>query len=718
MGHAHLAGIFGAGPFLKVPKAAVFTVLLAALAFHHPQLSLAQTSTGSVLGTVVDQTGAAVPSAVVTLDSVSTSQKRTTTASEQGNFEFPLVLPGVYRVTVSKPGFTSVVIDDITVRVNTPFSLNPVLQVGQVTEQVTVAAAVAQVNATTAMLGGVVDQTEALTLPIRGRSFLEFATLSAGAVSKYPGSWSSSFSGNRESHAGIAISGAKDVSTIYLIDGAPSKSPEYGQIGYLLPLESVQEFNIQRGFFSARYPGPGVVNIASVSGSNDFHGVAWHTLRNNIFDSRGFFDPGSKPPLRQNQFGGRAAGRIIRDKLFWMANAQILRERRASTLRGTTPTPRELSGDFSQLTTIIRDPFTKVPFPGNRIPSDRFHPFAQGYAQYFPPPTDPGLPFGQINRIVQGKLVQDDESYDVKTDYVHSASDRFFVRFGYGDSQKVFPSIEVNYARSAPYGNRNGVIGYTKVFSPTVLNEFHFGYDRVNNRPNQAVGPGIGERDFHTELGLVDVNKYPACKQPPWMNLLFASFTNVNCVITLSNNYSYSDNLSWLKGRHSFNFGAQFTRVQVTDPIFNGVAGEFRFTGQFTGNPLADYLLGHPFIATGLTKLTVPYRRAWVAGAYVEDMFKVNRNLTLSFGLRWEFPTPPHDKYDNIAALRAANESFAPNTPLEILVAGQNGVSRKIVDVNYNDFAPRFGFAWRPPRQRKMGLARQLRHVLRDIGLQ
>ena len=678
-------------------KANLITVcILIGLAVLAIDQGKGQTSTGSVLGNLTDQSGAAVAGAELILESTATGEKRTVSSGETGHYEFPLVLPGAYRLTVRHPGFTTTMLNDVVVRVNQPFTANPVMQVGQVNEQITVAAAAVQVNSTNATLGAVVDYREAVTLPIRGRSFLEFATLGAGAVSKYPGSWSAEFSGGRESHAGIAISGAKDVSTVYLIDGAPTKSPEYGQIGYLLPLESVQEFNIQRGFFSAKYPGPGVINIASVSGTNTFHGVAWHTIRNNAVDARGFFDPGPKPPLRQNQFGARAGGRLIKDKLFWMANFQLARERRSSTLRGSAPTPLERNGDFSRSTTIISDPFTKIPFAGNVIPPDRIVPFAKKYLEFIPPTTNASLPFGQINRIVEGKLIQDDDYYDGKVDYVRGAKDRFFVRFGYANSAKTYPSIEEHYARGAPYSNRNGVIGYTRVISPTLLNEFNFGYDRVNNRPNQAVGPGIGERDFNKELGLSNVNQLPACRQPPWMNLLFASYTSVNCVFSLSNNYSYSENLSWIKGRHSLNFGAQFNRLQVTDPIFNAVAGSFTFNGRFSGNPFSDFLLGHPFVATGLTKLTIPYRRSWTSAAYVEDTFRATKDLTLSFGLRWEFPKPPYDKYDNIQAFRPANESFAPNTSFEIPLAGKNGVSREIVQTNYKDFSPRFGFAWRP----------------------
>ncbi|MBM3775307.1 MAG: hypothetical protein FJW37_09105, partial [Acidobacteria bacterium] len=386
-----------------------WVVALALLWVLAPALGLAQTSTGSVNGVVSDSTGLPIAGAAVTLESIARGEKRTTVSSSAGYYEFLVVQPGPYRVSAAMQGFTTTVVDNVTVRVGAPYTAGIVLQVGQVTEKVTVEAAVQQVNATDAMLGNVIDQKEALVLPIRGRSFLEFATLSAGAISKYPGSWTSTFSGNRDSHAGISISGAKDVSTIYLLDGVSSKSPEYGQVGYLLPLDAVQEFNIQRGFFSAKYAGPAVINVASVAGSNGFHGVVWHTLRNDVFNARNFFDRASPAPLRQNQFGVRAGGRVLRDKLFWMGNFQVLRERRYQTLNGTAPTAREREGDFSASRTVLTgqpagvvvvDPFTKQPFPGNVVPRARFDRFATTYLQYVPPALNQGLPFGQINRVL------------------------------------------------------------------------------------------------------------------------------------------------------------------------------------------------------------------------------------------------------------------------------------------------------------------------------
>jgi hypothetical protein len=641
----------------------------------------------------------------VVLESIERGEKRTTLSNSTGYYEFLLVQPGAYRASVAMQGFTTTVIDNIVVRVGAPYTAHAVLQVGQVSERVTVEAAVQQVNATDAMLGNVMEQREAHSLPIRGRSFLEFATLSAGAVSKYPGAWTSTFSGNRENYAGIAISGSKEVSTIYLLDGVSSKSPEYGQIGYLLPLEAVQEFNIQRGFFSARYAGPAVINVASVAGSNDFHGSVWYTLRNDFFNARNFFDRQSPAPLRQNMFGARAGGKVLKDKLFWMGNFQVLRERRYQTLQGTAPTERERNGDFSLSRSVLTDrppgvvvvdPFTKVPLPGNIVPASRFDAFATKYMQYIPPALDQSLPFGQINRILTSRQLQNDQYYDVRGDYVVNDKTRINARYSWAESDKIFPTLEENYARSAPYDNRNGVIGLTRVFNPNTMLEFHFGYDRVDNRPTQAVGPGIGEKDFHTELGLVNVNQFQSCKQPPWVNIQFASYTSLNCVLTLSNNYTYQGNLSMVKGRHSVNMGGQFVRVQVTNPIFNAVPGSFRYTGQFSGNPLADYLLGAPYQATALTLPAVPYRRTWQNAFYFEDRFRATKDLTLSFGLRYELPTPPHDKYDKIQAFRPGNRGFNPRTPYQILLPGKDGASRKLVSVNYKDFAPRFGFAWKP----------------------
>jgi hypothetical protein len=421
--------------------------------------ALAQTSTGTVLGVVSDQSGGAVPGAEVALVSTTTGVRRTTESLQTGNYEFPLVAPDTYQLTVTKSGFSTAAFNNVVVRVNETFTQNVQMAVGSTTQQVTVTAEVAKVDTSTATLGAVTTHTEITTLPILGRSFIALATLSAGTVVDYPSSWSGAFSGGRTAMA-VSISGSQDFFTTNLIDGVPTKSPEYGSIGYQLPLEMVDEFNIQRGYYSAKYPGPGVVNVASRSGKNQIHGVAWETFRNNVLDARSFFDT-NLPPLRQNHFGGAFGGAIKKDKLFYFGNVQFVRDVVGYTVRGSVPTAAELQGNLSDIPGIsLHNPFNGNPIAAV-IPQGNFDPFATKYialgSRIFPAPNLPG-PGGTINRSVSSDKLQTDNFFDVRIDYSRNEQNSFFARFGYGNSAVINPALTA-YTTASPYNARNGVIG-------------------------------------------------------------------------------------------------------------------------------------------------------------------------------------------------------------------------------------------------------------------
>jgi hypothetical protein len=672
--------------------------------------AMAQTSTGLVLGVVTDQSGAAIPGADVALQSTTTGVKRTTQSLQAGNFEFPFVPPDIYQLAVTKAGFRPVTINNVVVRVNETNTQNVQLSLGTVTQEVTVTAQVAKVDSTTATLGAVTGYTQITTLPILGRSFMALATLSAGTVANYPGSWAGTFSGDRADMA-VSISGSQDFFTTNLIDGVPTKSPEYGGIGYQLPLEMISEFNIQRGYYSAKYPGPGVVNVASRSGKNQIHGVAWETFRNNVLDARSFFDT-NLPPLRQNHFGGAFGGAIKKDKLFYFGNVQFVRDVVGYTERGSVPTASELTGDLSDIPGIsLHNPFTGAAI-SDVIPQGSFDPFATKYIAFgtriFPPANLPG-PIGTINRSVSSDQLETDNYYDGRVDYDRSEKDTFFGRFGYGNSAKVDAALGA-YTTASPYNARNATFSWTHIFGPTLINEFHAGLDRVNNRPVQPWGPGVGSENFNSEEGLVGPNTYGPCDAPVSVSLSgIGGYGEFLCDITLSNDYAYNDSVVYVRGKHSLSFGGDLTRFEITDPIFNGQPGQLVYTGQYSGNAWADFLLGYVENANALTKTAIPYRRSWQMGLYVEDKYQATKNLTINVGLRYELPQAASDKENNLAAFVPLAAGFAPNTPYTFeyakatsdeTIVGQpvsppvNG--RAIVKTNFHDFAPRVGLSWLP----------------------
>jgi outer membrane receptor protein involved in Fe transport len=370
-----------------------------------------------------------------------------------------------------------------------------------------------------------------------------------------------------------------------------------------------------------------------------------------------------------------------------------------------------LQGNLSDIPGIsLHNPFTGAP-TASVIPQGNFDSFATKYialgSRLIPSANLPG-PAGTINRSVQSDELQTDNFVDARVDYSRSEKDSFFVRFGFGNSSIIQPALTA-YTTSTPYNARNGVIGWTHVFSPTLVNEYHFGYDRVNNRPVQPYGPGVGSENFNAETGLVGANTYKACDSPATVGITgLASFGSYLCDITISNNYINNDSLAYMKGKHSLQFGTDLTRYQVTDPIFNGQPGAFYYTGQYSGNGLADFLLGYVQSMNALTKTAIPYRRSWNWGLFAEDKYQITRNLTINAGLRWELPQPAYDKENNLAAF-VPDEGFAPNTGYcfqwaqaksDETIAGQPvcppTYGRAIVRTNYHDFAPRVGLAWMP----------------------
>ena len=639
----------------------------------------AQTSTGTVKGSVNDQSGGVVSGAQVVLQSATTGQTREASSSDQGTFEIPFVPSDVYTLTVSQHGFSTVVIKDIHVSVGQVAFETAQLKVGTVTQQVEVTAKTEQVDASTSTLGAITTHNEITTLPILGRSFLTLATLSAGAVANYPhGNSGRSILRRGRSDVAVSISGSQDFSTTNLIDGVPTKSPEYGSIGYQLPLEMVEEFNIQRGFYSAKYSGPGVVNVVSRSGKNEIHGVVWDTFGNDKLDANNYFDI-SKPPLRQNHFGGAFGGPIVKNRLFYFGNVQISRDVIGTTEQATEPTAAELGGNLSDISTPIVNPFTHVAYSGNIIPTDQIDAFAAAYIALgrglIPAPTIAGVPFGTINRIVHSNEIQNDQYYDMRVDYNSSTKDSMFGRFGYGNSLRLNPSIS-SYTTAAPYNARNLVLAWTHIFSSRLINEAHAGLDRVNNRPTQPFGPGIGSEDFNSELGLHGSNSYLPFDAPPTVNIVNSSYSIGAAAITVSNRFIYSDNVAYIRGKHSFEFGGSAMRTQITDPIFNYANGYFDYSGQYSGNPLADFLLGYTDFINALTKTAVPYRRSWEYALFGEDKIQATKDLTIDVGLRWELPLPASDLHNNLAAFVPLAPGFAPNTPLNLSKLGRMAFQR------------------------------------------
>ncbi|MCL4402448.1 MAG: TonB-dependent receptor, partial [Acidobacteria bacterium] len=660
-------------------------------------------SSGSLVVTVSDKSGGTVADASLELQNIATGQTRTALSSGTGAYTFDLIPSGVYRLKVSKPGFAPLTVDGINVQVNTVARQNVTLEVATVASQVNVEANAAQIIVDTPALGEVIETKTITDLPLNGRDFLQLATLSAGVappIKPIGGanpfqSVAQGFSSLRPTLV-VSVSGVREASADYLFDGIPSRQQFYGAVGLQPPVDSIDEFKIMRGYFSPEFGQPAVINVVTKSGTNALHGTAWEFFRNDALDARSFFDR-QKAPWRMNQFGFNLGGPIIKNKLFWFGDYEGQRTRQFTQSFATVPTDAMFAGDFSGLPTIFDpstyDPATgtKQPFAGNQVPGDRISGFSQKYRRFFPAPNTSTLTaVGNANLAGQTNETLNEDKWSIKLDYVISEKDSIFGRFSYMNSGDVITNLFPTRGQDSPLNSRNAVIGWTHVFSPTVVNDFRAGLDRAFQSQG---GPlqDLGSQDWPTYLGLQNLNQISECNAAPNVSILgfsTAGVGNPNCIIPSNTNKIFRDNLSLIRGKHSLSFGGEYTRLFYRNIAALNPLGSLSFTGAYTGNGVADYLLGNPFTVSGSKPAAPGYMIGFLGSLYANDDFKVSNKFTLNFGLRWQIAPPMLEKYDRLGV-------FDQTTGL-IDIAGQNGNSRRLLTTFYRDFSPRVGFAYAP----------------------
>ncbi len=673
----------------------------------------AQTTVGELRGTVADSSGAVIGGATVTLTNTATNDVRRTNSGADGLYIFPQLPVGRYVLTVEQSGFQKFTLRDVAIQVDARRREDVSLSVGDVTQEVTVAASADAVNSTSATIGEVLGSRSVVELPLNGRNFLQLAQLSPGTVPpvlQNGEDTTASFNGGR-SNLSISVSGTRTVSSAYLFDGVLGREEYYGSVSIQPTLEGIAEFKIMRGYFAPEYAAPAVVSVVSKSGTNQVHGAVWEFLRNETLDARNTFDFGAKkPPFRQNQFGGSVGGPLIKDKLFAMGNFEFLKVRQAFSRNLLVPTPAMLQGDLSGAPPIY-DPATanaqrvKQLFPGNIIPTSRIGAFAQKYNDFIRTspisPYDPTVRAQGANFYGQRRVVQDTYKWDTRIDYNISAKDRLFGRINWDQTDQSNVDIAPGSEQIYPLYGRNAVIAWSRTFSPSIINDARVGFSRTVLR---AGGPVPGQTsDWPAFFGLSNISTTPNCAGVPIVGLQDLGswgFPGGSCLIPTGQNISFFDNASWIVGRHRISFGGNIERVNLRHEVAFTPQGSFSFTGQFTqgfdgtnlmtntGSGVGDYLLGWPGSASAQARVSPTYRRGWWWAAYINDDFQVSRNLTINMGVRYQIQQPLIEKYNNIAEF-----DFATGTQR---FAGQNGVPRGLYPTDMNDWAPRVGLAWRP----------------------
>jgi len=651
-------------------------------------------TTGSMVGVVKEESGAIVSGASVTVINRATGAQRSATSGETGEFSIPGLAPALYNVKVEKQGFRAYLVEGLELKINQVARLEVRLQVGAITEAVTVTGGAALLETDTSAVGQVIDSQRVRELPLNGRNLTQLAALSAGLSSK-------SFErgtqyGGRDQY--VTVEGGRDSSTNYLIDGVMARSLRFNNLSLQLNIDAVQEFKVNRNSFSAEFgQGQSVVTAVTRSGSNEIHGNVYEFLRNDNLDARKFFDA-QKPEFRRNQFGATAGGPIISGKAFFFGAYEGLREAKGITLFGAVMDPRLLTGDLSSISTTIIDPMTGQPFTGNRIPQNSISSFAKGYNKYFPAPNNAGA---NNFRRVENFL----DSYNSVTgrfDQNLSSRHTLFERYVWYEGSRISPGTFTN--TDNPQRGQNLSVQSTVTVTPQLVNEFKLGYNRAIHfvLPINPGGNPVQELGIKNLAGSVD----PIDFGVPAVNI--TGFSNPgNGGITqgsIENIYTVADNLSRVFGSHTFKVGVELQHRRFFHITEVPPRGAFTFTGQYTGNAIADYLLGLPSTAGGAAGSSRSNYRSNFLGLFAQEDWRVNQRLTLNLGLRYEYGAPWKEQsnqegfFDPVTGLITYNKLPAniPSALKGLFNAKEGLVPAGILQPDKNNFAPRIGLAWRP----------------------
>ncbi len=711
---------------LKIARFLLALVLL----FGTALAADAQVESGKIVGTVRDASGAIVSVAKITVTQIQTNAEKKMVTNSEGEYVATELKPGTYTVKAECAGFKTAVESAFQLDINQVVRVDFALVVGSVLEQMTVTAAEPQVESETSSIGQVIDESRVHELPLNGRDFIQLAYLSPG-VNMGPASTGNT--GNvqqgdipedERGNGSIQVNGLWATNNNYLLDGFDNNEQ---QIGFELiepPVDAIQEFKVQTNNFSADIgKGGAVVNVVTKSGTNRFHGSAFEFLRNSFMDAKNFFDDPTQaiPPFKRNEFGGSIGGPIVHNRTFFFADYQGRRIRTSETYLSPVPSPSEVGGDFSDLLTgpsptFIVDPVTGNQFMGNNnaspnvIPSCPsptggacLDPAAINTVALFPQPNvSPSLGdlfrYNPVNRNNQ-------DAFDVRLDHQITLKNNFFGIFSYGNVQDhnpdPFPGIAGGGSFTGNISNKSLLAGLSDVhaFSGSRINEVKVGYTRyvVN-----AVPFFQGEQ-LATQLGIPGINDP---NNPITGGLPNIQISGLNSLgngdyfpeTLKEDNYQLLDAFTYIHGRHSFKMGADLRRrehgfFQVQNPH-----GDFFYTGQFTNDPLADFLIGFTQSLFRDTQ-TGPFgMRWWEFGTYLMDDYRVSNKLTLNLGLRYDVYTPMVEEHNRLANFNFQTGYFvAPGvTP---------GTSRSgDVGTNWKNFSPRIGFAYSVGNDNKTAL--------------
>jgi len=706
----------------------------------------AQSFFGTVVGTINDASGAAVPGAAVAIINAGTSERRTAQTDADGNYQFVNLTPGQYRVEVEKQGFRRLVRENVVVEVQSTVRIDAAMQVGELSQVVEVTAQTPLLQTENASLGQVVEARKVLEMPLNGRNVFSLVALVPGVV---PGGQSSQTptGTNPFAWANFQIGGGQANQSASYIDGAPNNS-NYVNHTMLVPTQdAVQEFKVQTNNLGPEFGrlAGGVINLTTKSGTNQVHGSVYEFFRNRSLNANTFFNNRAgvkRPAFTQNQFGVNGGGPIRKDKTFFFGSYEGFRLRQGQSYVYSVPTDAMRAGNFSDVragsgsVVAIYDPLTtcgrlgnaacatnaagqeqisRVPFPGNTIPNNRIDPAARVMTNLWGRANSPGLPFTAVNNFTANASVGGDQNqYNARVDHSVSDRQRLFARYTYWRNLNL--PID-------PYGTKTCVdrctedmntnqfvLGDTLTLTPTAFLDLRGSFSRYHyDRISATAGFDLTQLGWPSALNnQVAVRVHPIPLVAGY-NGVFSTNGSGSTIVARNDVYSFTPSLTKIWGKHTWKVGAEVRRGTHNYYQQNNPSGSFNFDGLMTavnplaaagtGNGFASFLLGHGS-GGGLTHNAFVAGQMIYRGYYAGDQWQVTPKLTLNLGVRLEQMGPWSERFDRLVVLLPnADNEFSPRGGVNFrgrlgLVNSADNPSRNNNELR-NVLSPRFGLAYR-----------------------
>ncbi len=651
----------------------------------------AQVDRATLTGIVKDPSDAVIAKAQVKVTSLATNAVTTATTSTNGTYLVVNLAPGEYLVQVEAPGFQRFE-QTVALKLGARSRLDLSLAVGSVGETVTVQGVTPLLSTESAVVGTVIDRNEMAKLPLAIRNWDDLLSLVPGVQSDRYTEQAGGTSAGRT--GGVSVHGNRSLQNNFLLDGVANNSFSTNVQELTTQLsrpsvDAIDEFKVVTSAYAAEYgwsPGAAII-VSTKSGSNSFRGTAYDFFRNDKLDSNNFFAKAAgrpKPSNKQNQFGGNLGGPIMRNRAFFFVDFEATRIEQGVLRTGRLLTNDERRGVFAG---TIRDPLTGLPFPNNTIPSGRIDPIAAQIVSRLPPPNAPG-----VNNFLRQPNVEDEsERYLARVD-IPLGNNNVFARYIYSDRFRYVPGFlggildgtatsawGRNYLSSHAF-----VAGWTRVISASFINEARFSYGRGTNDGTQDP---FGE-DGNAQIGFrgvpndprviggivgMDISGHIRLGSPNFM----PKFQHTEQM-------QFLNTLTWMRGRHQVKFGAD-VMAPMKNKYFDvaPTRGNLTFNGQFTGNGLADFMLGYAQRAQ-LTNVFIVEQQLRSYGFYVQDDWKVSDAFTVNLGVRYDFMTPATEANNRMA-------NFDPATGTLVFAKDGSLEDRALVKPDRNNFSPRIG---------------------------